>query len=100
MQIHEYKFNINDSASKTLMEVRDGLVRMRESTKQPLLLEWQLRLYDFILTEPDTDAKAQAYFDSKGRVTPLPFDRAANRAGLIRAAEAVGFPEKIPPVGK
>lgn len=93
-----FEFRLGDPPSKIFKMIRDDLVSMRKKTDKPRTLEWQVHLYDFILSRKDPDAAVLKYMDSVRE-----FIRSGSVDGfagkLQTAADAVGFTEPMPPEG-
>lgn len=87
------RFNLNDPPSRIIEIIREDLLTMRETTKKPKLFEWQLGLYDFILSQPDPDAKARQYMDASKASQSLKNDMPL-RASHV--AKEVGYPVPFP----
>jgi hypothetical protein len=71
MAMRKYKIDLtadDGGAASIIRMYKDGLERMRGSTDHPDELEWEIRLYDFILEDPAPRLKAyqEARFPDDG----------------------------------
>jgi hypothetical protein len=69
-------FDLNSSTfySDSIKEFIRQLEFLRSTTGQPEELEWELRLYNWILAQPDAETKAETYLKlrTKNGFPPVP----------------------------
>lgn len=60
-------FNLNSPTyfSDVIVQTREQLISYRKKTKHPEELEWEIRVYDFILTQPNPNIAAEKYFKAR-----------------------------------
>ena len=72
-----FTFNLNSPTfhADAIRQALEQLMSLRNSTKKRAELEWEIRVYRWILHQPDPEATALQYFEARDTGTMIPADK-------------------------
>lgn len=67
-QTEEFTVDLSKGEAEIVRMLIRQLEKCRKSTPQPSELEWEIRLYEYILSQPDPDETARQYMNARDKL--------------------------------